>query len=310
MAKVNKEITEQTTGVILIAFGKPSYMKMAFNMAISIKYHNPDLPITLVHDSGISALMPWMLQYFNEFKEVNPEHLYDNIGTKQQTMNPGKAKTFIYEYLSYDHNLYFDIDGAVLRPLDGLIKACVDSGEPYQTQVVGWHTIDKGRDFSAMQWAWADDCWEHFNMSKDAKMPAINSSFAYIHRSPEAQALYKQIQENMANPIPLDKLRLQWGRSQPDELYTNIALAQTGIACELPYHPIYFSLRLERDWASVIEKYDVLGLFGGVHFTHKSVTDYYDRLMRKYCASMGFDHYFKWHMLGKDKHANKRPELK
>lgn len=304
-----KAKTEETTGVMLLAFGKHSYIKMAFNMAVSLKYHNPDLPITLVHDENITALMPWMLDFFTDFKEVKQEHLYDNFGTKEQSMNPGKAKTFIYEYLSYDHNLYLDLDGAVLRPLDGLISKCINSGAPYQTQVVGWYTRERGDDFPEMQWAWPNDIWEHYKLSKTAKMPAINSSFAYIRKCPEAAALYAQIQSNMANPIPLNKLRLQWGRNQPDELYTNIALAQTAIDCELDYHPIYFNIRLERDWASVIARYDVLGLFGGQNFTHKSVADYYDRLLRKYCQTMGFEHRFKWHMLVKDKHANKRPQL-
>src|SRR5688572_16783080 len=149
----------ETKGIILMAFGKHAYAKMAFNMAVSIKYHNPDLPITLVHDGICDTVFPaWMWQFFDEVKPIKREHLYDYTGNKEK-MNPGKAKTYIYEYLSYDHNVYLDSDGACLKPLDKLFSTCIESGSPYKSQVVGWHTIDKGRDFKEMQWAWADDIW-------------------------------------------------------------------------------------------------------------------------------------------------------
>lgn len=294
-------------GIILMAFGKHAYAKMAFNMAVSIRYHNPDLPITLVHD-GIcdTVFLPWMWQFFSEVKPLKREHLYDYTGNKEK-MNPGKAKTFIYEYLSYDHNVYLDSDGACIKSLDKLFNTCIESGAPYKSQVVGWYSRDKGDDFPEMQWAWPKDIWEHYTLPEGAKMPAINSSFCYIHKCKEAEALYKQIQENILNPIPLDKLRLQWGGNQPDELYTNIALGQKGIDCDLGYHTIYFNVRLEQNWTYVEEHYDIIGLFGGVGFTHRSILDYYDRLMRKYCNSGGFEHYFKTHMFMPGKHANIRP---
>lgn len=297
---------EETKGVLLMAFGKPAYAKMAMNMAASIKYHAPHIHITLVHDGVATCLPDWAWRFFDAQQSIHKEHLYDNIGTKEEKMNPGKAKVNIYKYLPYDHTLYLDADGAALKSVDALMATCIASGSPYLTQVVGWHSIDKGRDFKEMQWAWADNIWEHYALAADAIMPAINSSFAYIRKGPEAEAFYNQIEKNLENPIPLDKLRMPWGGSQPDELYTNIALAQTGIKCDIGYHPVYFNITIERNWQHVNDNYDILGIFGGVGFTHASVLQYYDRLMHKYMKGYGIQHEAKSHLLMKDKHANKR----
>jgi hypothetical protein len=299
---------EETRGVVMMAFGKPAYAKMAFNMALSIRYHSPDIKICLITDgSCVSIFADWQYQFFDEIKGILSDDLYDNYGTKEQRMNPGKAKTRIYNYLPFDHNIYLDCDGALLKPIEGLFDECISQRGYYKTQVVGWHTIDKGRDFKEMQWAWADDMWEHFNLKKDARMPAINSSFAYIRKCSESEKLFSQVVDNFSNPMP--KLRMPWGNTQPDELYTNVALAQMATECDLGMHPVYFNIRLERNWTYVTENYYVLGIFGGVNFTHRSVLDHYDRMLFKYGGGFGWNHQYNSHIVMNDKHANKRAPL-
>jgi hypothetical protein len=303
-----KDKTEETRGIVMMAFGKPAYAKMAFNMALSIRFHSPDIKICIITDTPkVPIFADWQYQYFNEIRSIHMDDLYDNYGTKEQKMNPGKAKTRIYNYLPFDHNIYLDCDGALMKPIEGLFDECISQGGYYKTQVVGWHTIDKGNDFKEMQWAWADDMWEHFKLKPTDRMPAINSSFAYIRKGKEAEALFKQVVENFANPM--EKLRMPWGATQPDELYTNVALAQLGTECDLGMHPVYFNIKLEKNWKHVNDHYYVLGIFGGLNFTHSSVLQYYDRLMHKYGASVGWQHQYKSHIVMADKHANKRAPM-
>ena len=45
-----------TQGVVLLAANKRSYAFFAYNLAMSIKYHNPNIKIALLHDHCIENL--------------------------------------------------------------------------------------------------------------------------------------------------------------------------------------------------------------------------------------------------------------
>lgn len=290
-----------TEGVVLMAFGKRAYYRMAFNMAVSIKYHSPDMRVALITE-GRPLLAEHELKYFDTVIQMNRSDAYD--GDK---LNPGKAKTRIYKYLPYTHNIYLDVDGVAMQDLNPLMQLCRDNGSYYLTQVVGYHDITKGRDFQEMQWAWADDIWEHFGLLKTDILPAINSSFAYIRKCDEAESLYGLISDNFDNPMT--KLRMPWGATQPDELYTNVALAQMEVNCDVGLHPVFFSTGVVKSWTEIKVRHYVLGIFGGVGFSHSSVTDMYDRLLFKVMASRGLTHQYKAHHLMRDKHANNRAPM-
>jgi hypothetical protein len=49
----------------------------------------------------------------------------------------------------------------------------------------------------------------------------------------------------------------------------------------------------------------LIGIYGGVNFTHKSLLEYYDRLVHVLSKQhLGKNQEFKSHALMKDKHAN------
>jgi hypothetical protein len=44
------------TGILLIAIGNPIYIRMAANLAISIRANDPTIAIALVHDDSIGYI--------------------------------------------------------------------------------------------------------------------------------------------------------------------------------------------------------------------------------------------------------------
>ena len=62
-------------------------------------------------------------------------------------------KVNLYKYLPYDCNLYLDVDAIALKDIQPMIDELSQSGKDYISHCVGYHTIDKGRDFKEMQWA-------------------------------------------------------------------------------------------------------------------------------------------------------------
>ena len=295
-------------GIALMAFGHPAYGKLSFNLVLSLKYHNSKLPVQLIYEEkAISQLSDKHLSFFDILTPIRAEDLYDDINTKRPKLNPGKAKTRIYDYLAFEENVYLDSDAVALKDLGNLFESCAEGGQYYYSQTVGRHRLADGRDFKEMQWAWVDDIWAHYALHEEAVLPATNSSFAYIRKSEEAKQLFHRIQQNIDEGLPLNKLRMKWGGSFPDELALNVALAQQSIDPDPGFQPVYFSMRLVKDFKEVTDNYYVLGLFGGVGFTHQSLTAWYDRLIQKYSVELlGRNAEFKSHLLMRHKHANGR----
>jgi hypothetical protein len=209
-----------STGVVLVAFGKPQYYWAAYNLAYSIKRFNKDLSIALVSDSKDRALYYCndLTNQIDVYFDLPEQHIYTN-----KKLDPGKAKVLLFDYLPFHYNLYLDVDAVCLKDLQPLIDQLIANDAKYATRVVGEHTIDQGRDFKAMQWAWADQLWQHFGLAKSDKIYAINSSIQFIEKCDEAEAIYRTAADlYLNNPMPISKLRMKWGGGQPDELYFNV----------------------------------------------------------------------------------------
>ena len=163
----NQSITP-STGVVLLAFGKLQYYWAAYNLAFSINKHNPNVNITVLFDDPGKALSQChdLMKYVNHIGHIALDDIYTN-----KKLDPGKVKVNLYKYLPYDCNLYLDVDAIALKDIQPMIDELSQSGKTYISHCVGYHTIDKGRDFKEMQWAWACPmvcrCW-----SKCLRLPS------------------------------------------------------------------------------------------------------------------------------------------
>jgi hypothetical protein len=287
-------------GIILLAIGKPEYGNMAFNMALTIRKHSPELPIKLVYEpETLSHLNGEQKKFFDIMQAVDLKDCYS------PKIDPGRAKLNIHKYLEWDHNIYLDVDGACLKSLEALFDECVSTGEYFLTQYLT-HIEGCKEEFKEMMWAYPIQIWEKYGLKEDACLPATNSSFMYMKRGKEIESFFSKCIENMNNPI--EKLRLTWGASQPDELYLNITMAQLGILGKLKKdYPIYFSNRsITRD-INEIDRYYILGLFGGKGFSHLSLIEHYDRIINKDSIELtGQNIQFKMKKMINAKHANFR----
>lgn len=290
----------KTKGIILISFGKRGYGFAAVNLAASLKFYSPEIPITLYTDENcIKQITLDRLGVLDDIQFLKEEDYKTN-----GKIDPAKIKTDIYKFCKYDYNLYLDVDAVCLKDITPLFDELINKGGYYYSHIVGLHTIDKGRDFKDMQWAYADDIWEQYNLDKDAVLPATNSSFQFIKKCKEAEELYKQVKENYANPIPLEKLRLKWGGSQPDELYLNIALAQKGITGKTEKEYIFFGHNTKLAVKDLVDNYYVLSVYGGVRFTMLRFREFYDKLLHKILPQMKMMHHYKLITILQDKHVN------
>lgn len=284
-------------GVFISAFGKRGYGFAAWNLAFSIKKFS-DVPIALFcQQETIGQLSPDKMNLFDEVIFIPKELL--------QPFDPCKVKINIYNYLPYDINLVLDADSLALKDVTQCFTDFEESGRNHATHIYKTWTIDKGRDFPEMWWAWCDDIWEHYKLPQDAVLPATNSSWQFVKKCDESKKLFDKIKENYANPIPLGKLKNKWGGTQPDELYLNIALAQEGFK---EYPPVmFFGSHIDnRRFTQLTNDYYFLSIFGGRKTTKDIYIQWYDKLMFQYCRENipKIGHDFKTNYINADKHMN------
>jgi hypothetical protein len=306
----NQSITP-TTGVVLLAFGKPQYYWAAYNLAFSIRKHSPNVNITVLFDDPIKALSHCqdLMQYINHIGHIALEDIYTN-----KKLDPGKVKVNLYNYLPYDRNLYLDVDAIALKDIQPMIDELAQSGKDYVSHTVGYHTIDKGRDFKEMQWAWADKMWAHFNLLESTVMPAINSSMQWIVRGPQAEAIYRTAKDlYFNNPIPIKELRMKWGGGQPDELYMNVALAIRGIDPALKAYQkndgseggmIHFSMQRGLSFQEITQNYYLQSYYGGAGFTPIFYINWLDRMLNADFKAIGKRHNFLISRITQNKYAD------
>jgi len=290
-----------STGVVLVAFGKPQYYWAAYNLAYSIKRFNKDLSIALVSDSKDRALYYChdLTNQIDVYVDLPEQHIYTN-----KKLDPGKAKVLLFDYLPFHYNLYLDVDAVCLKDLQPLIDQLIANDAKYATRVVGEHTIDQGRDFKAMQWAWADQLWQHFGLAKSDKIYAINSSIQFIEKCPEAEAIYRTAADlYLNNPMPINKLRMKWGGGQPDELYFNVSFGKNKFK---PYEidAVCFQMNREFSYAQIEERFYLMSYYGGKGFTPSFYIDWLDRKLKAWMAEDGIQHKYFIHRITDHKHAD------
>jgi hypothetical protein len=168
-----------------------------------------------------------------------------------------------------------------------------------------------------MQWAWADDIWEHFKLDNDAILPAINSSLQFIKVCNESKNLFGVLRIlYTTNQLPTNRLRMKWGNGQPDELYMNVALAMTqydpsykndgivgGGTSETGF--IHFASVRGLTFQEVTQNYYFQSYYGGRNFTSRFYTEWLDRLMKVMMKSQNKIHQFHIDNIIGQKYVNK-----
>ena len=306
----NQSITP-STGVVLLAFGKLQYYWAAYNLAFSINKHNPNVNITVLFDDPGKALSQChdLMKYVNHIGHIALDDIYTN-----KKLDPGKVKVNLYKYLPYDCNLYLDVDAIALKDIQPMIDELAQSGKDYISHCVGYHTIDKGRDFKEMQWAWADKMWTHFNLLPSYVMPAINSSMQWIVKGSQTEAIYRTAKDlYFNNPIAIKDLRMKWGGGQPDELYMNVALAIHGIDPALKDYTknsgseggmIHFAMQRGLTYQDIINNYYLQSYYGGAGFTPRFYIDWLDRMLNADFKAIGSRHIYLISRITENKYAD------
>lgn len=290
-------------GIVIYALKKPAYGKFAYNLAVSIKHHTPNLKVCTIVDGDLSLshLRDDQKQVFDfiiKMDEADCNH--------SGKFSPGKAKLSGYKYFPFERTMIIDGDSICVSDLNSLFDKCTKN---VHSQVCSAYT-EKDQTWQC-QWMPLDAVKECFALPESYNLYEINSSFMYVKKSEQAEAFYKAALNNFLTKDSHPKLRT-WGGGFPDELAFNVAFAQCGIDPSFEHQttlsnetqwPIFFSTRFTNTWNFVFDNYHFIGYYGDSRFTDRSLQEQYDRLMRAYLLPKAQTHMFKISQLMKEKHV-------
>lgn len=226
---------DKTSGVLLIAMGHPYYGEMAANLAISIRYGDPTIPIHLVWaGEALAHLSAQKIALFTTLQEA-PAESYTKNGKKAYF----KAKTWMYNFTPYDRTLFLDVDmlwfgdcnmGGFLQGLQG-VEFTIQNRDR-----IDLSTLEAGKKPFYI-WADAHEIKQAYGFEA-GYLYGLHSEMVYFEKGDKARALFTSARAVYDNPKVTPFV---FAGDMADELAFAIAMIQNDIhPHKHPYHPVYW----------------------------------------------------------------------
>lgn len=261
------------TGILLIAMGHENYLRMAVNLAASIKCSDQSTPIHLVHDGGANAL------------PQNERSLFDSAAVPQDSVwhtkgKPDyiKPKTRLLELSPFDKTLFLDVDMVWMadRPVSQLVN---------ELDGVEFAIMNEGPKDVCY---WAEPGELRSMVGGDYPLYVYYSELVYFEKTSRIKDYFKKVAKAFDKPKPGTKTFA--GSAMPDELAFIIASLQTGV---LPHKdnwlPIYWHFRDRKH--RHLQPYQLAKMFYaysiGGNVTPEYAKAHYNNLTAHYAKVMG-----------------------
>ncbi len=200
-------------GILLIAIGHSNYMKMAINLAASIKATDYNCPICIVHDDETIKVLKENQKFLFDKYVSCPSKAYMTNGQTEYI----KAKTWMYDLSPFNETLFLDVDMIWLLRHSPLMAIQKLSGH-------NWTMANTG---IANESYWCDI--EEVKKVYKTKNPLWNyhSEFVYFKKCKETRKYFTEVKRRYLNP-KLSELRIFGGARLADELAFELASIVTG----------------------------------------------------------------------------------
>lgn len=272
----------KTKGIVLIAIGTPEYLKMAYNLAVSIKSVE-DLPITLVYNNNL----------VKDYLSADKAKVFDNLvecPSEFYTRKSGgnsfvKAKVHLYGLSPYDCTLFLDSDTAwnpYKKPSDLFDEL---AGINITFKNTGYYSVTEGKGYDNENYTYWFDIPE---MLKAYKIKAenvyqIQSELFYFERSKAVKRFFDDAIRVYEKPKVVSKL-LFGKQNITDEMAFSISLALNDLKPhQINWLPTFWNFlskdRIDANPSLFTEKYYALSI-GGM-YTPQYIMTFYNNIIKK-----------------------------
>lgn len=210
-------------GILLLALGHPYYGDMAFNLAMSLKYTAPNIPITLVtDDAGLRYLTDDQRKMFDGILKC-PDLYTDFRGRKSFV----KPKVYLNHFTPYKRTIFIDAD-VIMTPKKSIQDVFDDcKGQTFTMQNRGHLDLTDVQDRNAnfIIWASTGQIMDAFGFKK-GKLYNLSSEFIYWESNKKSDAVFARAQSLFESP----KVKhIDFGGGVPDELPFTISMIENNV---------------------------------------------------------------------------------
>lgn len=299
-------------GILLLALGQPHYGNYAANLAMSIKYNLPDMPIALLHDDNAIRHISGdkRIKLFDQLVEV-PKEIYQVNGENRYI----RTKNFLYSLTPFEETLFLDAD-IVLFPnvADSISKLINELSEfDFSVSSRGFYELDKLSDNTYSQWVKIEDVKKAYGLKK-GRYYGLHSEFFWFKKTAKNDKFFSLVESIAADfdsykVITHDHSVHHSAISLINEVEVRRAVFASGTPDELPYAiamakmkqyphrdnftPIYWELadsnRLIHKVKELYSQY--IGLSWGGNRTPAETTKLYNLLVKFYTGKGGFKYF-------------------
>ena len=270
-----------TKGVCIIAAGNPIYGQMAMNLAMSIKYSQPDVHITLLwQGAGKNHVTQHIGGFFDEEIEIPEEY------TKQNGMDSYlKAKMYLYDLSPYNKTIYLDAD-TIFFPKRNIGQLFDELNGTSFT--IGNRGISDLSTDPRLIWS---DLEEMRTVYGDVIIYNLSSEFMYFEKCEESRLFFDVAKAAFEDP---GVSYVRFAGTVPDELAFQIAYIHTGEKpTKVPFLPFYWEpYEQKRLTLPQVQSTDFYGYSIGGAILSKEMKQNYDDLVRFYSNKFGIKYSF------------------
>lgn len=276
---------EKSCGVLLIALGHQQYGRMAFNLLVSIRAADPDMPVALVHnDTSLSHLTQRQREMFSQLIRC-PDELYNHNGGRAYV----KPKCWAYDLSPFDKTLFLDADMVLMAGKRISTLMAELSGKDFTIKNTGSYDIETKQHAGNPQYGYGG--WETARLHDLASMydvtaghfTQLQGEVFYFEKSDVTARVFQYAQQAWTDQRAF-LVGGFGGQNMNDELAFIIALAREGIcAHSSPWVPSYWYLleggpsRLNR--TSALNDFWLLS--AGGHNVPEPIISFYNDLVGK-----------------------------
>lgn len=282
---------QSSSGILILAFGDRGYHYAAFNLCLSIKKYNRNIPVAIYHSGNHVDFNQCYADIIQPISELNHE--------------PGLNKINALSYLPFDNTLYLDADAVCMKDPKPLIDDLIKQNKFFICDIFGEGNF--GDEIKYDLWAKHEDSYDFFSIDKSVKWKTTQTSYMFAKKSKELSAFLKEVRFYWHKGFPKEKLKNKWGRFMPDELFFSGVISKNNIDAAYSGKPIFYGNDYVENLGVITQNHYFMALYGngsGNTLTKLMYWEYYDRLMFALCKEMGLSHIYKGHYLASAKITN------
>lgn len=255
-------------GILILAIGNNYYAKMAYNLALSLKYSHPDVKIALVKEGGsIAHLSEDQKRVFDNIIECPSEYFSTSYI---------RAKTFLYDLSPFDQTLFLDAD-MLWSPYQSL-KTFMDSFTE-KIQFATRSEIIDGLGFS--EWCDIKQVMKDFGIDYYYD---LSSEVIWFEKCKEVKKVFKDAQKAYDSKLLVTK---KFAGAKPDEPAFSIAIAKSGIKMRCPFKPTYWCHAEAKKFLSQKEIFEYPAMSVGGSWNQQNIKDIYNNTAKWYAFKHG-----------------------